>query len=145
MNTGVGGARIGQWYARWDKGEIFQVVGYDANSRTIETQTFDGDLDEIDLETWAALPLAFAEPPEDWTGPVDDVERDDLGYSETDMSGSDWAEPLQSLRSEEQGEAVSEESNEDESEEQPEEVPEGESALLEELALDNPIAALRLR
>jgi hypothetical protein len=36
------------------------------------------------------------EPPEDWTGPVDDVETDDLGYSETAMRHSDWREPLQS-------------------------------------------------
>ncbi|HVS76393.1 MAG TPA: DUF6763 family protein [Steroidobacteraceae bacterium] len=100
MNIDVGRARIGQWYTRRDKGEIFQVVGYDPGARTIETQTFDGDLDEIDFETWAGLPLAFAAPPEDWTGPVDDVERDDLGYSETDMSGEDWAEPLQSVRTE---------------------------------------------
>ena len=98
MNTGVGRARIGQWYTRWDKGDIFQVVGYDEDSRTIEIQTFDGDVDEIDLEAWMGLPLALAEPPEDWTGPVDDVEHDDLGYSETDMSGADWAQPLQSLR-----------------------------------------------
>lgn len=97
MNPGVGRPRIGQWYMRSDKGESFQVVGYDASSRTIETQTFDGDLDEFDLETWAGMPLSFAEPPEDWTGPVDDVEHDDLGYSETDMSGADWAEPLRSL------------------------------------------------
>lgn len=100
MNMGVGRARIGQWYARWDKGEIFQVIGHDDDSRTIEIQTFDGDLDEIDEETWAALPLAFAEQPEDWTGPVDDVQRDDLGYSETEMTGADWAEPLRQLRAE---------------------------------------------
>ena len=148
MNTGVGRARIGQWYTRWDKGEIFQVVGYDASSRTIETQTFDGDLDEVDLETWAGLPLAFAEPPEDWTGPVDDVERDDLGYSETEMSGRDWAEPLQSLRAEEEeAEEVSEETaGEDEGIPEEEGMPEeDESALKEELALDNPVAAARLR
>ena len=147
MNIGVGRARIGQWYTRWDKGEIFQVVGYDANSRTIETQTFDGDLDEVDLETWSALPLAFAEPPEDWTGPVDDVERDDLGYSETDMSGGDWAEPLRSIRAEEEAVAkLSEDTaEEDESIPQDEGVPEDEIALEEEFALDNPIAAGRLR
>lgn len=110
MTTGVGAARIGQWYTRSDKGEIFQVVGYDSNSRTIETQTFDGDVDEVDLEAWPGLPLALAEPPEDWTGPVDDVERDDLGYSETGMSGSDWAEPMRSLRAApEQGEEASDE------------------------------------
>ncbi|HYK99896.1 MAG TPA: DUF6763 family protein [Steroidobacteraceae bacterium] len=94
MNNGVGSARVGQWYLRRDKGEIFQVTGYDEKAGTIEIQTFDGDLDEIDAESWRTLPLGLAEPPEDWTGPVDDVERDDLGYSETDMSGADWAEPL---------------------------------------------------
>jgi len=94
MNKGVGDARIGQWYSRWDKGEIFQVTGYDEPSRTIEIQSFDGELDEIDEESWATLPLGLAEPPEDWTGPVDDVEVDDLGYSETQMTGRDWAAPL---------------------------------------------------
>lgn len=94
MNNGVGTARLGQWYLRRDKGEIFQVTGYDKEASTIEIQTFDGDLDEIDEESWRMLPLGLAEPPEDWTGPMDDVERDDLGYSETEMSGADWAEPL---------------------------------------------------
>jgi hypothetical protein len=142
MNTGVGRARIGQWYTRWDKGEIFQVVGYDPSSRTIETQTFDGDLDEVDLETWSGLPLAFAEPPEDWTGPVDDVERDDLGYSETDMSGSDWAEPMESLRAQGEAEEATQETEETAGEN--ESMPEDERALKEELALDNVVAAERL-
>lgn len=98
MNAGVGRAQIGQWYLRWDKGEIFQVTGYDEESGTIEVQAFDGDLDEIDEETWSELPLGLAEPPEDWTGPVDDVERDDLGYSETEMTGDDWSQPLEPFR-----------------------------------------------
>jgi hypothetical protein len=95
MNTDVGGPRIGQWYLRSDKGEIFQVTGQDEESGTIEIQTFDGDLDEIDAEMWRALPLELAEQPEDWTGPVDDVEVDDLGYSQTDMTRHDWEIPLQ--------------------------------------------------
>lgn len=144
MNTGVGRARIGQWYTRWDKGEIFQVVGYDPNSRMIETQTFDGDVDEVDLETWIGLPLAFAEPPEDWTGPMDDVERDDLGYSETDMSGSDWAEPMQSLRAAEE-EGAESSGGEDDGLPEEESIAEDESPRREELALDNPVAAERLR
>jgi len=95
MHTAVGSPQIGQWYLREDKGETFQVTGYDDESRTIEIQTFDGDLDEIDTEVWATLPLALAEPPEDWTGPVDDIEVDDLGYSETDMAAADWTQPLE--------------------------------------------------
>jgi len=138
MNSGVGVARIGQWYARHDKGEIFQVTSYDPSARTIEIQTFDGDLDQIDAEAWQTLPLAFAEPPEDWTGPIDDIELDDLGYSETDMSGADWAEPLQSLRVTEQSEAGEDTTAEDERD------AEGGDMLVEPLALVEPIAARRL-
>jgi hypothetical protein len=94
---GVGSARIGQWYVRSDKGESFQVTGLDEESGTIEIQTFDGDLDEVDADNWRALPLELAEPPEDWTGPVDDVEVDDLGYSQTEMRREDWEAPLQPL------------------------------------------------
>jgi len=78
-----------------DKGEIFQVTSLDEDSGSIEIQNFDGDLDEVDAETWRALPLGLAEPPEDWTGPVDDVEVDDLGYTQTEMRAQDWIAPLQ--------------------------------------------------
>jgi hypothetical protein len=89
---------IGQWYTRADKGEMFQVVGRDENSRAIEIQSFDDELDEIDTETCATLPLERAEPPEDWTGPLDDVETDDLGYSETAMAPADFAQLLEPIR-----------------------------------------------
>jgi len=98
MNTSVGKPRIGQWYRRLDKGEIFQVTARDEGSRSIEIQAFDGELDEIDEESWTALPLELAEPPEDWTGPIDDIEVDDLGYSETEMSRRDWAAPLEPFK-----------------------------------------------
>lgn len=97
MSNEAANPLVGQWYQRADKGEIFQVTGIDEESGTIEVQTFDGDLDEIDAESWRALPLTLAEQPEDWTGPVDDVEVDDLGYSQTDMRAEDWEEPLQPL------------------------------------------------
>jgi len=74
MNINVGAAQIGQWYMHLDKGEPFLVTGYDEKSRTIETQALDGDLDEIDEETWRSLPLERAEPPEDWTETIDEAE-----------------------------------------------------------------------
>lgn len=94
MNLYVGRPEIGQWYARADKGELFQVVGRDDGSRTIETQSFDGDVDEIDAEAWSALPLERTEPPEDWTAPLDALQPDDLGYSETGMAPEDWSRSL---------------------------------------------------
>jgi len=95
MSSDIGPARIGQWYLRRDKGEMFLVTGTDERAGTVEVQTFDGDIDEIDVDTWRTLPLEAAAAPEDWTGPVDEVAADDLGYSETDMRSSDWAQPLQ--------------------------------------------------
>ncbi len=97
MNTEVVRPEIGQWYARTDKGELFQVVGRDEHARTIEIQYFDGDLDEIEAEEWNALPLERTEPPEDSTAPMDDVETDDLDYTETQMKANDWASPLQPI------------------------------------------------
>ncbi len=95
MNAEIGSARIGQWYLRRDKGEMFLVTGTDERAGTVEVQTFDGDLDEIDADTWSTLPLERAPPPEDWTGPVDEVAPDDLGYSETEMRAGDWTQALQ--------------------------------------------------
>jgi hypothetical protein len=65
---------VGQWYTRRDTKEVFLVTGYDDKSSTIETQAIDGDLDEIDADHWNLLPLAFADPPEDWTEALDEVE-----------------------------------------------------------------------
>src|SRR5579872_6380577 len=73
---------VGQWYRHLDKGEAFAVIDIDDDAGTIDVQSLYGDLDEIDRYSWGVMALARTEPPEDWTGPVDDVERDDLGYSD---------------------------------------------------------------
>jgi hypothetical protein len=98
MNEQVGPARIGQWYQHLDKGEMFVVTGIDDRSGAIEIQTFDGDLDEIEANAWNALPLEFAEASEDETGPLD-MDPEDLGYSETEMTARDWNESLQPITS----------------------------------------------
>lgn len=85
---------VSHWYRHLDKGHRFQVHAYDEASGAIEIQHFDGDVEELDLEEWYTLDIEPIEPPEDWTAPMDDVERDDLGYTETDMGGEDWTKPL---------------------------------------------------
>jgi len=93
----LGQAEVGQWYRHLDKGEAFQVTAIDARTKSVEVQYFDGDLDEIDEATWSALPLQAVEQPEDWTGPVDDVDVEDLGYSETEMTPRDWRADLEPI------------------------------------------------
>lgn len=80
----------GQWYRHLDKGQSFRVVAVERDQDLIELQHFDGDLEEIDFAGWFAMDLEPAAEPEDWTGPMDDIETDDLGYSETAMSEQDW-------------------------------------------------------
>ena len=89
---------VGNWYRYAGKGALFRVVAVDEDRDLLEIQHFDGDVEELERSGWADLDIEAAEPPEDWTGPVDDVETDDLGYSETDMRDSDWRESLQSNR-----------------------------------------------
>jgi hypothetical protein len=135
MNERVGEARIGQWYQRHDKGELFVVTGRDASSGAIEIQSFDGDVDEIETNAWSALPLEFAEAPEDWSGPLD-LDPEDVRYSETAMTTGDWNEPLQPIR--ETAESWEETTPEDERD------PLAEGEPTEESLAANPAAAARV-
>ena len=83
---------IGNWYEHTDKGQKFEVVTLDEDNGLIGIQYFDGDLDEIDLDAWYEMDIATSAAPEDWTGPVDEVPKDDLGNSETAMADEDWSE-----------------------------------------------------
>jgi hypothetical protein len=47
---------------------------------TVDIQYFDGDIEELEMEEWEEMDLEEIEPPEDWTGPLDDLESDDLLY-----------------------------------------------------------------
>jgi uncharacterized protein DUF6763 len=82
---------IDQWYRHLDKGERFRVVAIDEDEETVDIQDFDGDIEEIDLGDWYAMEIESIAPPEDWTGPMDDIEHDDLGYSDTPPEEREWS------------------------------------------------------
>lgn len=89
---------VGIWYQRLDKGQEFQVVAVDEETGSVEMQHFDGDLEEMDLETWHQLDLVAIEEPENWSGPLDVGELDDLtGTEVTDTAPEEWTEPLDEL------------------------------------------------
>lgn len=93
---------VGEWYLHRDKGEMFRVVAVDTASDCIEIQSFDGDVEELDHGAWREMDIETAEAPEDWTGPLDDIEPDDLGLTETDMSPQDWRQPLEPMQAAEE-------------------------------------------
>lgn len=79
----------GKWYESLDDEEIFRVLSVDEDAELIELQYEDGDVEEIDYETWQELDLELAEEPEGWSSSEDDDEDDDL---EDDEDEDDWDE-----------------------------------------------------
>lgn len=75
---------IGDWY-RYSGGELFEVVAIDEDEGTIEIQHFDGTVEELDFDDWAASwqdrEIETAAAPEDWSGSVDMDAEDDAGTS----------------------------------------------------------------
>ena len=88
---------VGNWYLHRDKGQTFKIIDIDRDSGAIEIQYFDGDLEEIDGDAWDEMDLELAAPPEDETGPLDDVAPADGGYTETELTQRDRSEPLESV------------------------------------------------
>ena len=85
---------IGNWYCHMDKGQRFRVVAIDDNTKTIEVQNFDGNLDEYEMGNWYQQKIEACEAPENWSGPLDIENVDDLSTNITDTEASDWDEPL---------------------------------------------------
>lgn len=83
---------IGEWY-KTPEGETFEVVALDEHDGTIDVQYYDGTVEEFDMETWGALELLTAAPPEDTAGAYDDVGSDDFrGLEELEAVREDWAQ-----------------------------------------------------
>ena len=85
---------IGNWYRNQETGNDFEVVALDEDAQTVEIQYFDGELEELDLEVWYDLPIDPIEAPEDWSGPFDEMEPDDLGYDTEEEEEQEEEEDL---------------------------------------------------
>src|SRR5690349_11327003 len=96
--------RVGQWYLRHDSEQMFRVVAVDPLTGSIETQDFEGNVEEIDAEVWQQIELEASEAPEDWTGRYDELTIDRNDCSSTAVAPRGWRtslelhEPLESWR-----------------------------------------------
>jgi len=86
------------WYQHADKGQEFCVVAIDDVTGVIDIQYFDGTLEEIDLDDWYQLDVEPIEAPENWSGPLDIAEADDLGTGITDTPPEDWRAPQEEIK-----------------------------------------------
>jgi hypothetical protein len=80
---------VGNWYQS-EQGPRFEVVDIDEDDGVVEIQYFDGELDEVSFDTWSAMGLHSIAPPEDWSAPFDEMERDDLGFTDTHSRNAGW-------------------------------------------------------
>lgn len=79
----------GKWYRDLEEDETFQVLSVDEDEELVEIQHLDGDVEEIDLDTWHELDVEPTEEPEGWSGSGDD---DDEELDEDEDEDDDWDE-----------------------------------------------------
>ena len=72
---------IGQWYQNVEQGDLFEIVAIDEATSTLSIQYIDGEISELDTDSWYSQSMRSAAPPKDWTSPFEmehQQEDDDL-------------------------------------------------------------------
>jgi hypothetical protein len=84
----------GQWYQNLEEEESFRVLSVDEDSELLEIEYLDGDIEEIDLETWHEMDLERIEEPEGWSESDDEDtdEDDDWDEEDEEEDEDDWDE-----------------------------------------------------
>ena len=79
----------GQWYENVEEDESFRVLSVDEDSERLEIEYLDGDIEEIDLETWREMDLERIEEPEGWSKSDDEETEDEDDWDEEDEEDED--------------------------------------------------------
>ncbi|MFZ1867759.1 MAG: DUF6763 family protein [Steroidobacteraceae bacterium] len=81
----------GQWYENLEDEESFRVLTVDEDSELVEIEYLDGEIEEIDLETWHEMDLDKTEEPEGWAESDEDEDEDEEeDEEEEDEDDDDW-------------------------------------------------------
>jgi len=76
---------VGQWYENIDENESFRVLSVDEDAELVEVEYLDGDVEELDLETWHEFDLEKIEQPEGWSASDDEEEEEEEEEDEDDL------------------------------------------------------------
>lgn len=79
----------GKWYEDLEENEIFKVLSVDPDQELVEVQYENGDIEEIDLDTWHELDLELSAEPEGWAS---DDEKAKEEEEEEEEDEDDWDE-----------------------------------------------------
>ena len=67
----------GKWYENKEEDETFRVLSVDEDDELVEIEYLDGEIEELDLDTWHELDLKPTEEPEGWSDDADDDEEEE--------------------------------------------------------------------
>jgi hypothetical protein len=67
----------GKWYENKEEEETFRVLSVDEDDELVEIEYLDGEIEELDLDTWHELDLELTEEPEGWSDESDEEEEDE--------------------------------------------------------------------
>ena len=82
----------GQWFEDLEENEIFRVLSVDPDEEIVEVQYENGDIEEMDLDTWHELDLERAEEPEGWASDEEEDKTEKKAEEEDDDDEDDWDE-----------------------------------------------------
>ncbi len=83
----------GQWYENLEEEDSFRVLSVDEDAELVEIEYLDGDIEELDIDTWHELDLERIAQPEGWTAPEDeDEDEDEEDEEEHEDEDDDWDE-----------------------------------------------------
>lgn len=80
----------GRWYENVEEEETFRVLSVDEDTEVVEIEYLDGEIEEIDIDTWHELDLEVTEEPEGWSDEDDDEEEEEEDDDEDE--DDDWDE-----------------------------------------------------
>ena len=90
----------GQWYENVEEEEQFRVLSVDEDSELVEIEYLDGDIEELDIESWHEMDLEKIAEPEGWSESdeedeeeeEDDEDEDDDWDDDDEDDEDDWDE-----------------------------------------------------
>jgi predicted dehydrogenase len=81
----------GKWYEDLEENEVFKVLSVDPDQELVEVQYENGDIEEIDLDTWHELDLEQAQEPEGWAADDEaEEEEEEEDEDDWDEDDDDW-------------------------------------------------------
>ncbi len=79
----------GKWYENKEEEETFRVLSVDEDDELVEIEYLDGEIEELDLDTWHELDLEPTEEPEGWSDDADEDDDEDEDFDDEDEDDVD--------------------------------------------------------